>query len=265
MVRNRFVSDQDSQDLLADVQVNEPDLGWSIPFNISLDKLDLIVKACYTASADKHPVAASQISSISGIHPRTVFPNLRFLASIGLLVPDSAKKTYSLSSKGVEYAKDLSNKELDQAGKVLKTILPNTHLKELLGYIEVHGSSNLTADALFRRIKTFARLKDDSRYGSGVSAPYQTGITCLIDLLKRAGFVSTGASAKFDNSKTSTNPKKPLARVKDTMMLPSPNSEATGQTTSIVTQPINFNINIEVKDADSLKRIIELLKELKQL
>lgn len=246
-------------------ELEEETAGWTIPFNSSLDGLDKITMACFQAKADQKQVSAEEISRIAGFHARTTTPNLRFLASIGVLVLDSSEKEYTLSEKGAEYAKCLGSNDLEKAGIILKELLPSSHLNELLGYITVQGDS-LKYSTLFDRIKTLARVKLDQQ--GNVGAPTKAGIRCLMALLARANFVSSALINQQEIGRAVSVTGKKTARQSREARGPVKTAEKTGIADHGLGQDsgtsfVNVNILIEAKDPESIKQVIELIKYLR--
>jgi hypothetical protein len=247
--------------------LEEPGM-WVLPFALSLDKLDLITKACFQAKADTMPVSVEDISKRTGVHARNTMPNLRFLASIGVLMLDKSTKKYTLSQKGAEYAKSLGSGDEERAGELLKELLPGSHLRELLGFTEVQGDA-LTYEVLFNHIKTLARVGvgEQGEVSSGVKA----GIRCLVSVLGRAGYVSSEISDQAEAGKpVTTNVRKAIrqsrekGRIEARMATDSPESDSNGEDQSAAS-PFNINILIEAKDPESIKQVMELIRQLRNV
>ncbi len=243
-------------------EVEEP-TGWIIPFNLSLEKLDKITKACFAAKADKGPVSVDDVSRIAGIHARTVAPNIRFLAAIGI-VEQQGDEGFTLSAKGAEYAKQLGSGDLQKAGAILKEILPESHLNELIGFSQVEGTG-LNYDAIFNHIKTLARLKEDEE--GDVSAPFKAGIRCLISLLARGEFVSSDLLEEPKVSRSAGLTERKTRQAKESTRAESKgglkSSPSGAGLKSDAFSPFNLNISIEAKDPESIKQVMELIKFLR--
>lgn len=239
---------------------------WPIPFNLSLNKLDIISKACFASKADTAPATLEEISRVAAVHARSTGPNLRFLVSIGVLTFDERTKRYSLTQRGTEYCKALGTGDIKAAGGVLKGLLPNSHLSELIGFIGVQGS-NLTYENLFNHIKTLARVRTD---GDGkVADPVRAGIRCLIGLLERAEYVQEGTVQQVEQSRPSQQSAKRTPRVAKDQNKEPQNVSAVGtqgekeEDMAVSKTPFTINITIEAKDAEAIKQVIELVKRLR--
>lgn len=240
---------------------------WSIPFAVGLDKLDLITKACYQLHADTEPVEGNKIASATNIHPKTTTPNLAFLVAIGVLTQDKSKTTYQLTPKGKQYAASLKSNEMKEASNALKALLQNSHLKDLLDYVELHsGSNDLTYENLFAKIKSLARIKEDS--SGSVNNTYRAGINCLMGLLARADFVTQDVIQKPEGVRASTStPKRQVRTQKEAATGErTPDTRDEGRTSppsnqpTFASLPMNINVVIEAKDSESIKQVIELVK-----
>jgi predicted transcriptional regulator len=234
-------------------EVEEPS-AWLIPLNLSIDNLDKIVKACFSARADTTPVSYQDVVTRAGIHVATVAPNLRFLTSVGILQTDKARKTFTFTSKGVEYAKSLGGGDLTRAGQILKELLPSSHLNELLGYMEVQGAG-LAYDGLFNQIKTLSRAKEDAN--GRVRPTVSAGIRCLMALLIRAGFANESILRQVEERKpVASTGRKGERQVKES------GSEGKIEPIQPVFRiggnapltPFNLNITVEAKDPESIKQ-----------
>ena len=239
---------------------------WPLPFNIALEKLDRIVKAFFQAQADTKKVLANDLPGRTGLNPATIKANAKFLAAVGILKPTEEKNSYTLEPKGAEYAKALASNDEKQYSAFLKDILTNSFLKELIDYIELQGSG-LVYEQLFQHIKTMARLKEDPKFGtSGIAAPYATGISTLIDLLCRAGIVSKEIMAKKETVKSAMVPRKSPQKVeRKTLEEVTPEKKSIvesfhGNTTGV---PFTVSISVEAKDPESIKQLINLVRELR--
>jgi hypothetical protein len=234
---------------------------WPLPFNLGIDKFDIIVKAFFQAEADSKDVDVSSLTGRTGLNLTTIKSNLKFFTSIGLLKPGQAKDTYNFEPKGAAYAKALSLKDETRAKDTLNELLSNSYLKDLIGYIELQ--TNIDYDQLFQHIKAMARLKEDSKYPRGVSGPYSAGISTLIGLLSRAGFVPE-IMEKKEPVRTQPSVGRKIAqtseRVKPIDAPPIALSQSIPQSQSNL--PFNININVEAKDAESIKQLITLFREL---
>src|SRR3989442_15659816 len=89
----------------------EPDAAvskWPLPFNISLDKVELILKGYYRAGADQHPVSAADLASTTGLNALTIKANSKFLANIGWLKLVD-RNQYTLTTSATDFVKSLSS------------------------------------------------------------------------------------------------------------------------------------------------------------
>ncbi len=221
----------------------------------------------FQAKADTISMSAEEISTNSGVNAQTITRNVKFLTSVGILVADQNKKDkYFLTQKGAEYATFLGKDDKQKAGEVLKEILPSSPLSSLVGYIQLQGAS-LTYDNLFNHIKTLARVKVDAN--GAVIDPVKAGIRCLIFLLVRAGFVPDNIISQTETPKPPSAPsRKAVKQTKDVdrdeakiNVQQNPLNARISQTSTAL--PFNVNISIEAKDAESIKQVIELIKQLR--
>src|SRR5438445_5687163 len=95
---------------------------WPLPFNISLEKLDLITKAYFQAGADQQPVLAADLSKTTALNPTTLKANSKFLASIGIL-QQTDNHLYSLTADGTVYVKALSSGDTIERASIIKNIV----------------------------------------------------------------------------------------------------------------------------------------------
>jgi hypothetical protein len=239
---------------------------WPLPYNIGMDKLDLIVKAFLQAGADIQKVSANDLLGRTGLNVNTIKGNMKFLSAIGILKPAEEKDSYMFETKGATYAKALAANDDKTVSTVLKELMINSYLKELIDYAELQKSSGLTFEQLFQHIKGMARLKEDPKYGTrGIAAPYSTGIAALIDLLARAGIVSQDIIAKKETVRMPT----PVRKVTQRSGEQQPSAETRLTTTvgpiqgTVTNFPFTLNITVEAKDPESIKQLISLIKELR--
>jgi hypothetical protein len=54
---------------------------WPLPYNIGMDKLDLIVKAFFQAGADTQKVSANDLLGRTGLNVNTIKGNIKFLSA----------------------------------------------------------------------------------------------------------------------------------------------------------------------------------------
>lgn len=252
-----------SEESVSSVEAKEEAQKWPLPFNISISKLDLIVKAFFAAEADTHPASSSDIGSRTGIHLGTLEKNIRFLSKMGFIKLEEGKRdSYLLTEKGTAYAKALGAGDIKQASTILKELF-ESNFKELVDFIEIRKSSKeLTFELLFSQIKTMARLKEDEKYPRGISAPYQAGIYTLIDLLKRAEIIPPDIKPEKELSRVTVAARKqrlgPSVKETPTQAVQTQISTQPGGTL-----PFVLNISIEAKDAEAIKQLISLIRELR--
>jgi hypothetical protein len=247
-------------------EAEEEILKWPLPFNISIDKLDVIVKAFFQGQADTRSVSSSEISRTTGIHDRTLKPNIKFLQALKILKTGEGTDSYTFEPKGKEYAQNLATNNMPQTASILKGLLSD-NLKELVTFVELKKSTGeLNFESLFTHIKAMARLKDDPKYPRGVAAPYSAGITTVISLLTRAGITPADILTTRETPKGAV--KKVKIPVQTKLVEPAPlpvaarvEQKIEGQTTNL---PLTININVEAKDPESIRELINLLKELRQ-
>jgi hypothetical protein len=247
----------------------EEQTKWPLPFNVGIDKLDMIVKAFRQTGADTKKVSANDLSA-TGLNLNSIKANIKFLSAIGILKPTEEKDSYMLVGKGFTYATALATKDEKTSSALLKELLNDSYLKALINYIELQ--ENLTFEQLFEHIKGMARLKEDSKYGTrGIAAPYNTGILALIDLLIRAGFVPSNIIEKKETIRTPATAKKSIAPSRKASTIIQNDQQDVTETISkgvtirgnVNAIPFNLNITIEAKDSESIKQLILLIKELK--
>jgi hypothetical protein len=114
---------------------SEKQTKWPLPFNIDIEKLDLITKAFFQASADTKSIAPADLKATTSLNATTIGANAKFLAAIGVL-QTSNRRTYMLTEKGALYAKRIGGKQLTEAGAILADLLKSTS-PELTQFIEL--------------------------------------------------------------------------------------------------------------------------------
>lgn len=156
---------------------------------------------------------------------------------------------------------------MQQASTVLKGLLGD-NLKELVTFVELKKSTGeLNFESLFSHIKAMARLKDDPKFPRGVSGPYSSGITTLVSLLIRAGIAPTDLLNTKDAPK-GTIVKKTKNPVQSKLVEPTPLPAPIKIEQKIeghgVNLPLTININVEANNPESIRELINLLRELRQ-
>jgi hypothetical protein len=159
-----------------------------IPFNISSNNLEKIVKALHQAQADIKPVAINDICAKTGLKNSTVSRNMHFFEMLKIINIEEKTNAIKLTTEGVNYAKSLIDKDAEKE-KVLLNKLFVVSYKHLVDYMSNQGL-NLDFDKLFNHIKGLARIPDNPKTSRNTSPPYTTGILAFIRLLFKAGFVS---------------------------------------------------------------------------
>jgi len=254
-----------SENDTSSAEITEETHRWFLPFNIGINKLDIIVKAFFAAGADAHSVSSSDLGARTGIHVRTLEPNIRFLSAMGIIRLEEGKEdAYLLTDKGAAYAKALGARDIKEASTILKELFVS-NLKGLVDFVEIRKSSkDLNFDLLFSQIKTMARLKEDEKYPRGVSAPYQAGIYTLIDLLKRADIVPSDLRPEKEPPRVAISTKK-VQRLEPQVQRPAIQRAQTqlGTARPGETLPFVINISVEAKDAESIRQLIDLIRELR--
>jgi hypothetical protein len=176
---------------------------------------------------------------------------------------EGKKDSYLLTEKGTEYAKALGTGDTEQTSTTLRELFEH-NFKELVDFIDIRKSSNeLTFELLFSQIKTMARLKESDKYPLGVSAPYKAGIYTLIDLLKRADIIPSDIKPEKEPSRVATPAKKKMTMKPVVKEIPTPITPAQIGIQPSGNLPFVINISIEAKDAESIKQLIALIKELR--
>lgn len=243
--------------------------NWPLPNNIGIDKLDLIVKAFFQAKADTQRVSLTDLPGRTGININTIKRNMKFLVAIGILKPPE-NESYTFEPKGITYAKALATNNDATILSTLKELVTNSYLKELIDY--AINIPSLTYEQIFQHIKGMARLKEDPKYKPwGVAGPYASGIGCIISLLVRARIIPQDILAQKENVRNPTTAKMSVApQRKATMAVPNvqqnggeAGSEGVAIQGNINAIPFTLNITIEVKDSESIKQLIAVIKELK--
>lgn len=180
--------------------------SWTLPFNISIETLDMIIKAFFQAKADEKSVVITQIEKLTSLNLNTLKANTTFLVAIGVLLGEGEKRDlYKLTELGTRYAKALSERDPQAIMSINREILDNSFLKDLTGFVELHkAGGKLNFDAIFNHIKTMARLKENPKHSRGIAAPYATGVGTVIEMLVRAGVIDESLLAKPTIKRTET-------------------------------------------------------------
>jgi len=250
-------------------EVSEETLKWPLPFNVSLDKLDMMVKGFFQAQADTRSISGGDLSRLTGLNINTIKANIRFLQAIKILKAEEGKDAYLFEEKGTEYAKALSTNDVSKASSILKQLLVDSSLKELVGFVELNKSSGeLNYEPLFAHIKAMARVKDNPNFPRGVSPPYSYGISTLIELLVRAGIAPQDIMATKKEVPRAPQIRKSRAKSETQPMAAPPAPPTTTIQQRIQERsanlPFTINITVEAKDPESIKELINLLRELRQ-
>ncbi len=196
-----------TQQITSDEKPTSKAQAWPRPFNISLETLELIIKAFFRAGGDRQPVSAADLSKTAGLNATTVKSNCRFLVSLGILLQVEGQ-TYSLTQKGSDYVTAISSGDDVHTSALIKELIANSPLRDLQGFIELRGAQQLSYEQLFAHIKTMARLSENPKYPRGIAGPYVTGINTLIDLFVKGQILpSDFRTAKTDTKPSSTTRK----------------------------------------------------------
>jgi hypothetical protein len=190
-----------TQQITSDEKPSSKGQSWPLPFNISLETLELIIKGFFQAGGDTRPVSAPDLSKTTGLNATTVKSNCRFLVSFGILHRTDGQM-YSLTQKGSDYVKSISSGDELHASALVKELTANSPLRDLQGFIELRGAGQLSYEQLFTHIRTMARLPENPKYPRGIAGPYVTGINTLIDLLVKGQILPTN----FRTAKTDAQP-----------------------------------------------------------
>ncbi len=158
---------------------------WTIPRNMSYDRLIMTVKALHRARADQKAVGLEKISKTIGVSADSARRGLAFLRSTGI-VELTGQKQYSLTAVGVSYAEAHSNDDDGQISECTRDIIKRSHLKMLEDAIEIN--KNMTREDLYKRIKTFGRLPNGKDIGN-MHGPDATGATTILRLFEDAGLL----------------------------------------------------------------------------
>jgi len=250
-------------------ETSEETLRWPLPFNVSLDKLDIIIKAFFQAQADTRPVLVSDLVGRAGLNLETIKRNIKFLSAIGIIKAEEEKEDYySLEEKGAAYAKSLSVGNAQQSSAMLKDLLVSSYLKELIDFVELRKCSGEkpSFELIFSHIKTMARLKENPKYPRGISTPYAVGISTIIDLLIRAGMVAADVKTEKETARAAAPVRKTMLKGEQravTGVQTAPMSLRTSVQGLNAPFPFTINITVEAKDPESIKQLINLIKELK--
>ena len=252
-------------------EAGEESSNWLLPYNIGIDKLELIVKAFFQAKADTQKVSPTELLGRTGLNINTIKGNMKFLVAVGILKPSDEKDSYTLEPKGTTYSKAIATNDEATTSTTLKELLINSYLKELIDYAQ--NVQALTFEQLFQHIKGMARLKEDPKYKPwGIAGPYVAGIICIINLLVKAGIVSQDLIAKEEMVRPPTLARKTSASLrKSTQKAEQQSTEVHEKVTNTIGSiekigpniPLTINIVIEAKDPESIKQLIAIIKELK--
>jgi hypothetical protein len=241
---------------------------WPLPFNISLEKLDMIVKAFFQGGADSTALSVNDLAGRTGLNKNTISINAKFLEAVNILKTENGHD-YLFGEKGAEYAKALSTSDDALSATTLQEILIESPLTELVDYVNLNKSSGLDYDTLFLHIKGMARIKDNPKYKHGVAAPYSSGISALIGLLIRANLIPQEIlSQKKGTRKGTVKVPKPKSNENVQAITQKPQSTLSSPTIKqrfqarIANLPCTINISVEAKDPESIRELINLLKEL---
>ena len=158
---------------------------WTIPSNISYDRLIMTVKSLHSARADQKPIDLEKISKLTGVTARTTRPGLVFLRSIGI-VEVMGEKQYSLTTAGMAYAEAHLNDDVGQISECTRNIIKRSHLGDLEAVIKIN--KNITREGLYKRIKTFGRLPNGKGTGN-MHGPDATGVKTILHLFEDAGLL----------------------------------------------------------------------------
>jgi len=162
------------------VQKNTTEEKWRIPFNVSFDTLKVIINSIYRKQGDQKHVTVDEIAKTSGLQKPTITSNFSFFKSIKLIDGDT-KIGFKFTNLGERYSRALSLKNEDQIVSVTKEIVRNTHLNDIIDYIEAH-ENKVTLSDLFQYIKRESRAPDGPAPGE-MPQPYATGTRALLIML----------------------------------------------------------------------------------
>lgn len=251
-----------TQQITSDERPTSKAQSWSLPFNISLETLELIIRAFFQAGGDRQPVSAADLSKTTGLNATTVKSNCRFLVSLGILLRTEGQG-YSLTPKGSDYVTTISSGDDLHTSALIKELIANSPLQDLRGFIELRGAGQLSYEQLFAHIKTMARLPENPKYPRGVAGPYVTGINTLIDFFVKGQILPADfRTAKMD-MKTGGIMKKADATGKMRIQKDRVRSSTESSSSVQVPTPVSLSIVIEARDAASIKELITLIRELR--
>jgi predicted transcriptional regulator len=187
-----------TQQIARDEKLSSKGQSWPLPFNISLETLELIIRGFFQAGGDSQPISAADLSKTTGLNATTVKSNCRFLVAFGILHQTDGQK-YSLTQKGSDYVKSISSGDGVHTSALIKELTANSPLRDLQGFIELRGAGQLSYEQLFAHIRTMARLPENPKYPRGIAGPYVTGINTLIDLFVKGQILPADfRTAKID-------------------------------------------------------------------
>lgn len=236
---------------------------WIIPFGVSFETLNKILKTYYIAGGDTRDVDLQNIIQ-RGVDRTPLVNNISFLDNLGALERQKQDpKKCKLTSLGLEYSKGASANDKEKTKTALKSMF-NSSYKELVDYVSLNKDS-LSFEDLFNHIKAMARIKEDEKYPPWkVNPAYRTGIFTMVDMLRAAGLVGdTIKPSEKAVSKAAPKPKQLRTTPRKT------DQENRGEqiepsSLQLGTQ-IQAQVIVDVKDNRSISNFLKMMQILKRI
>ena len=176
-----------SSDNIADAQ------AWRIPINMNFEKLKIIINSIYQKGGDQKEVSLIEIIKTSGLVRKTVSANLLFFSAIGFI--EGKNDALKFTSRGTQFAKALIQKNDQEIKAIIKDVVQNTYLKDIIDYIRAHDEKiSLLSLCLF--IKSESRSPDGKSFGN-MHAPNSTGAIALLTMLNFAELLPQNVSEEI--------------------------------------------------------------------
>jgi len=236
---------------------------WVVPFGVSFETLNKILKTYYVAGADARFVDLQDIIQ-RGVDRTPLVNNIQFLISLGALErekPDSKK--CKLTSLGLEYSKAASANDKEKAKTAIKSMFDSS-FKELTDYVDLNKDT-LSFEDLFNHIKAMARIKEDEKYPPWkVNPAHRTGIFAFVDMLKVAGLIGDTIKPPEKSAlKPTPKPKQPRTTPSKTAH-ETPQEPIETPRLQLGTQ-IQAQVTVDVKDSKSISNFLKMMQILKRI
>ena len=202
-VLNSFISEPALNIMSSQDRADEK--KWIIPLGVSFGTLNIILASIYQKQGDQKIISLDDIVKTSGITRRLVAENLRFFQYINL-IKGSSKLGFQLTDLGTQFSKSLMQKNNEEIKNVIKIIISDTYLSDLVDYIHVHKET-VSLSQLYLYIKTESRAPDGKMPGNMHSKSF-SGARALLNMLNAAELLPQnvskelmGNSRSIDNSR----------------------------------------------------------------